>query len=82
MLEEQWDEGDGYYEEDEYGFDNDDYEGGYEEPGHASPYNDPNNPLAGKSPQEVAKYMNDWLDEGHDKGEIKGLGMQLMRKVL
>jgi hypothetical protein len=84
MLEEQWDDGSGeyaeYYEEDDYGFDDDDYDDGYGGGGYAAA--NAGNPLAGKSPDEVAQYMNEWLDEGHDKGQIKGLGMQLMKKVL
>ena len=40
------------------------------------------NPLAGRSPEEVAKIMNEWLDEGHDKTQIRNLGMGLVGKVM
>jgi hypothetical protein len=52
-----------------------------------SVYEDPEpsssqNPLNGRSPQEVAEMMDQWLDQGHDKGEVIELGKKLMRKII
>jgi len=41
-----------------------------------------NNPIAGMSPEEVSQYMNEWLDEGHDKNQVRQLGMGLVGKVM
>lgn len=69
---------DGDLLEDDFGYEEDDSYDDYDEEESSAP----GNPLKGMSPHDVQQFLNEWLDEGHDKNQIKQLGMSLLPKVM